>query len=73
MEAELDTARASLLERKVIERAKGLLMAHRRLSEDEAHKLMRDTAMQQGKKMLDVAQAILSMAHVLPLSSPASA
>lgn len=73
MEAELGTARASLLERKVIERAKGLLMAHRRLSEDDAHKLIRDTAMQQGKKMLDVAQAILAMAPVLPLQATPSA
>ncbi|MBY0464132.1 MAG: ANTAR domain-containing protein, partial [Burkholderiales bacterium] len=71
MEAELDTARASLHERKVIERAKGLLMAHRHLTEDGAHKLMRQTAMHQGKKMLDVAQAILSMANVLPLQAQA--
>lgn len=73
MEAELDTARASLHERKVIERAKGLLMAHRHLTEDGAHKLMRQTAMHQGKKMLDVAQAILSMANVLPLQAQAQA
>lgn len=72
MEVELDTARASLQERKVIERAKGLLMAHRHLSEDAAHKLMRQTAMHQGKKMLDVAQAILAMANVLPLHSAVS-
>lgn len=71
MEAELDTVRASLQERKVIERAKGLLMAHRQLSEDGAHKLMRQTAMHQGKKMLDVAQAILSVANVLPMHAPA--
>lgn len=71
MEAELETARASLQERKVIERAKGLLMAHRHLSEDGAHKLMRQTAMHQGKKMLDVAQAILAMANVLPLHGTA--
>ena len=64
-------ARASLQERKVIERAKGLLMAHRHLSEDGAHKLMRQTAMHQGKKMLDVAQAILAMANVLPLHGTA--
>ena len=73
MEAELDTARASLQERKVIERAKGLLMAHRQLTEDGAHKLMRQTAMNQGKKMLEVAQAILSMAHVLPLQGSTAA
>jgi len=73
MEVELETARASLQERKVIERAKGLLMAHRNLTEDGAHKLMRQTAMQQGKKMMDVAQAILAMASVLPLNGAISA
>ena len=65
-EAELETVRASLNERKVIERAKGLLMAHRHLNEDEAHKLLRQTAMNQGRRLLDVAQAVLSMADVLP-------
>lgn len=67
MEGELERTRASLQERKLIERAKGLLMAHRNLNEEAAHKLMRQTAMDQGKKMHDVAQAILAMAHVLPL------
>lgn len=67
MESELEQTRASLQERKLIERAKGLLMAHRNLNEEAAHKLMRQTAMDQGKKMHDVAQAILAMAHVLPL------
>ncbi|HRK38666.1 MAG TPA: nitrate- and nitrite sensing domain-containing protein [Burkholderiaceae bacterium] len=68
MENELESTRASLQERKLIERAKGLLMAHRNLNEEAAHKLMRQTAMDQGKKMHDVAQAILAMAHVLPLA-----
>ena len=63
---ELDTVRASLNERKTIERAKGLLMAHRQLSEDEAHKTMRQMAMNQNKRLIEVAQAVLSMAEVLP-------
>jgi Nitrate and nitrite sensing/ANTAR domain len=66
MAAELDTVRASLSERKVIERAKGLLMAHRQLGEDDAHKLLRQTAMAQNRRLVDVAEAVLSMAHVLP-------
>lgn len=64
--AELDTIRASLNERKLIERAKGLLMAHRQLNEDQAHKLLRQTAMSQNRRLVDVAEAVLSMAHVLP-------
>jgi len=63
---ELDTVRASLGERKTIERAKGLLMAHRQLSEDEAHKTMRQMAMNQNKRLIDVAEAVLAMADVLP-------
>lgn len=66
MGAELDTVRASLTERKLIERAKGLLMAHRQLSEVEAHKLMRQTAMNQNRRLSDVAQTVLSMAEMLP-------
>lgn len=69
MAAELDTARASLNERKLVERAKGLLMAHRQLSEDDAHKLMRHMAMSQNRRLVDVAQAVLSMADVLPARS----
>ena len=63
---ELDTVRASLHERKAIERAKGLLMAHRQLSEDEAHKTMRQMAMNQHRRLVDVARAVLAMAEVLP-------
>ena len=63
---ELDTVRASLHERKAIERAKGLLMAHRQLSEDEAHRTMRQMAMNQNRRLVDVATAVLAMAEVLP-------
>lgn len=66
---ELDTVRASLNERKTIERAKGLLMAHRHLSEDEAHKTMRQMAMNQNRRLIDVAEAVLAMAEVLPARS----
>lgn len=67
---ELETVRASLNERKMIERAKGLLMAHRQLSEDDAHKMLRQTAMNQNRRLIDVAEAVLAMADVLPLRSP---
>ena len=65
MTNELETVRASLNERKVIERAKGLLMAARKLSEAEAHKMLRDTAMNQNRKLLDVAQSVLSLSDYL--------
>ncbi|MDB5732697.1 MAG: antitermination regulator [Variovorax sp.] len=68
--AELETVRASLNERKLVERAKGLLMAHRRLSEEEAHKMLRQTAMNQGRRLVEVAESLLSMADYLSISAP---
>jgi len=65
MSDELETVRASLNERKLIERAKGLLMAHRKLSEDEAYKMLRQTAMNQNRRLTDVAEAVLAMADYL--------
>lgn len=67
MSDELDTVRATLNERKLVERAKGLLMAHRRLSEEEAHKMLRQTAMSQNRRVVDVAESVLSMAEYLPI------
>jgi hypothetical protein len=66
MSDELDTVRAALNERKLVERAKGLLMAHRRLSEEEAHKMLRQTAMSQNRRLVEVAESVLSMAEYLP-------
>jgi AmiR/NasT family two-component response regulator len=62
---QLESARAALAERKAIERAKGLLMANRRLSEKQAYELMRHTAMTQNKRIYEVAEAIISTAHLL--------
>lgn len=66
MSDELDTVRAALNERKLVERAKGLLMAHRSISEQEAHKMLRRTAMNQGRRLVEVAESVLSMAEYLP-------
>ncbi|HEY1180819.1 MAG TPA: nitrate- and nitrite sensing domain-containing protein [Rhodocyclaceae bacterium] len=60
VENELEQARRALNERKSIERAKGLLMARRGLSEEAAYKLLRQTAMEQNKRMVDLADAMLS-------------
>ncbi len=69
MSDELDTVRAALNERKLVERAKGLLMAHRRMTEEEAHKMLRQTAMNQNRRLVDVAESVLSMAEYLPGST----
>ncbi|MEJ6023883.1 nitrate- and nitrite sensing domain-containing protein [Ramlibacter sp. PS4R-6] len=66
MHDELETARSALNERKLIERAKGILMAHRHISEEEAHRTLRQMAMNQKRRVADIAQALLAMAEVLP-------
>ena len=66
---ELESARGELNDRKAIDRAKALLMSSRNLSEQEAYTLLRKTAMNQHKRMADVAQAILGMADILNLAS----
>ena len=66
MSDELDAVRSSLNERKVVERAKGLLMAHRQMSESEAYKALRQMAMNQNRRLVEVANNVLALADVLP-------
>jgi len=66
MSEELAAARASLDERKLIDRAKAALMRHQGLSEDAAYRLMRQTAMNQGRRLPDVARAVLELEPLLP-------
>lgn len=65
MRAELVATRRALEERKVIDRAKGLLMRVRGVDEEEAYALLRKTAMAQGKKLAEVAQSLLTAAELL--------
>lgn len=67
---ELATIRASLDERKLIDRAKGLLMVHHGLDEESAYNLLRRNAMNQNRRIIDVAQAVLSLAEILPGANP---
>ncbi|XBS71605.1 nitrate- and nitrite sensing domain-containing protein [Acerihabitans sp. KWT182] len=66
LDQELSALRVTLDERKQIERAKGLLMQHRGLSEEEAYTTLRRLAMGQNKKLIDIAAAMLTIADVLP-------
>lgn len=66
MSEELAAVRASLDERKLIDRAKGVLMRHHGLSEDAAYRLMRQTAMDQGRRLPDVARAVIELEPLLP-------
>lgn len=64
LDHELATMRATLDERRQIDRAKGLLMQHRGLSEEEAYKTLRRMAMNQNKKLIEIANAMLAVADV---------
>lgn len=61
MENELSETKKSLAERKRIERAKGLLMSKLGLSEMEAYKMLRNTAMEQNRKLIDIAENIITL------------
>jgi Nitrate and nitrite sensing/ANTAR domain len=58
--SQLESARVALAERKTIERAKGLLMRSRRLSEKDAYTLLRQTAMSQNKRIIEIAEVVIS-------------
>jgi response regulator NasT len=62
---ELSDTRQKLAERKVIERAKGLLMARQRLSEDQAYQKLRSMAMNKKLKLAEIAQRILDVEDLL--------
>ena len=62
---ELADARSELHDRKVIDRAKGLLMQRQTLTEQQAYDKLRKTAMDRGLKLGDVAQRFLDAADLL--------
>lgn len=65
MNDELLQVRASLEDRKRIDRAKGLLMAEQGITEDAAYNLMRQKAMNEKTRIIDVALAVIEMAERL--------
>ena len=65
LQDELAAAKEALEDRKTIERAKGILMKSRRLSEQEAYTLLRKTAMNQKRKLADIAQSVVTAAQLL--------
>ncbi|HEU4961579.1 MAG TPA: ANTAR domain-containing protein [Sphingomonas sp.] len=60
MQAELDEARTALADRKTIDKAKAILTTSRGLSEPEAYALLRTTAMNQGRRIVEVAEALIT-------------
>lgn len=65
MRTELAETKRALEERKVIDRAKGMVMKARGIDEDEAYALLRKAAMNQGKRLAEVAEALVSSAGLL--------
>jgi response regulator NasT len=57
---ERDEAVSQLADRKVIEKAKGLLMSSRGMTEEQAYAALRRTAMRQNRKIVDIAQSVIT-------------
>ena len=62
---ELAEAKSTLAERKLVDKAKGLLMQRRGMSEDEAYKALRKMAMDSNKRIAEVAENLLAVADLL--------
>lgn len=65
MQAELDEAKTALAERRTIDRAKAILMESRQMSEADAYALLRTTAMNQGRRIAEVAEALITASSLL--------
>ena len=63
--AELRDAQQKLADRKLIERAKGIVMKQKNVGEDEAYRLMRKLAMDRNRKLLEVAQQIIDVSELM--------
>ena len=65
LKKELRSTQNKLAERKVVEKAKGLVMQQRGLSEDQAYSALRKMAMDQNLTLAEVARRVISIAHLL--------
>ena len=65
MQRQLDEARSQLESRKLVDRAKGILMKTRGLSEADAYTLLRKTAMNQNRKISEIAESLITAAGLL--------
>ena len=64
LQGELDRAKSALEARKMIDRAKGILMNTKSLSEEQAYALLRKTAMNENRKIAEVAQSVVTAAEL---------
>jgi response regulator NasT len=65
LQDELERTRSALEDRKIIDRAKGILMKLKGFSEEEAYVLLRSTAMREKKKIAEIAQSIVTASELL--------
>lgn len=65
MRQELEATKNQLAERKLIEKAKGLLMKHKNMTEEQAYQSLRKLAMDRNLKIADIAEQLIAMADVL--------
>lgn len=65
LKAELEQAKGQLEERKIIDRAKGILMRSRNIDEEQAYVLLRKVAMNEKKKISEIAQSVVTAAELL--------
>jgi two-component system, response regulator / RNA-binding antiterminator len=65
LQDELDRTKSALEDRKILDRAKGVLMKLKGLTEEEAYVLIRSTAMREKKKIGEIAQSIITAAELL--------
>ena len=64
VEAEVERLQTALEDRKTIERAKGILMETRQLSEKEAYTLLRRAAMNEKKKLSEIAELVIGASRI---------
>ena len=65
LQTELEKTRSALEDRKVIDRAKGILMKAKQISEEDAYALLRRTAMNENRKIAEVAQSVITASDLL--------
>ncbi len=65
LQTELEQTKTALEERKVIDRAKGIIMRAKSLSEGDAYALLRRTAMNENKKIVEIAQSVITASEML--------
>lgn len=65
LQDELEKTRSALEDRKVVDRAKGILMRAKKIDEPSAYAMLRTTAMNEKRKIADIARSVITAAELL--------